>query len=121
MNKISLIATWYVKPDKMAQFESTICKYLENVSNEEGVIEYVIHNSRYDFGAYDSKGNLITSIPIPRPGTIVFYEKYSSWKAFETHVKGDNLKKFKEENKESFVLDSNGEPFIQVIFLKELP
>jgi hypothetical protein len=74
---------------------------------------------RFDFPTGKPGENPIISQPMVKPGTVVFFEKYESWEAFETHLYGPYFTSFVNEYKSFFVAGFDDNPFVEVVFLDE--
>jgi len=117
---ISLYSTWWVKPDKIIELITPLKQLAAAVEkNEKGTLMYLVNYPRFDFPTVKPGKNPIISQPMVRPGTIVFFEKYENWEAFETHLYGPYFTSFVKENKSLFVSGFDGNPFVEVVFLEE--
>lgn len=117
---ISLYSTWWVKPGKEKTLQPALKQLAKEIKkNEKGTLMYLVHSPRYDFPKVPKGSNPIVSEPMMRPGTLIFVEKYASWKAFEAHLHGPYFTNFVKTQKSNFVLGEDGNPFVQVVFMEE--
>ncbi|WP_075352461.1 putative quinol monooxygenase [Algoriphagus marinus] len=117
---ISLYSTWWVKPDKTQELITPLNRLAAEVEkNEKGTLMYLINYPRFDFPTVKPGKNPIISNPMVRPGTVVFFEKYENWEAFETHLYGPYFTSFVDEYKSYFVAGFDDNPFVEVVFLDE--
>lgn len=111
---ISLYSTWWLKQENVDEAMPVLQELAKKVeADEPDTLMYTIHSPNYDFPAD------ISSEPMPRPGTIIFVEKYASWEAFQEHVSGPIFTSFVNDHGHLFVQDHKGSPFTQVVFMDQ--
>ena len=119
---ISLYSTWWIKPGNEKKVIPALNKLVNNVKKKEpGTIRYRVTIDKEKFSkAYP----FYKSEPAQRPGTVVFLESYSSWKALNDHVTGPIFSTFLKNYGKYFVQGpkekGKSKPFFQVVFLDDI-
>jgi len=115
---ISLISKWWIQQGNESIVIPALKKLAKDVEeNEKNTLTYMVHVP--EFGTPDP------SVPVPRPGEVIFVETYLDWAAFQNHVNGPIFTTFKKKYGDLFVQANSknsyeANPYVYVEFLTRI-